>query len=545
MRTILLGAGLALALVLAACGGGSDSKQPTSLAVPPGSVTGTAASPSVTSSTLSGADAPPTQLNEVEPVLTKRVYAPGEALPEMGTGFMDPKTGSMEVWSPKVALAADDYGSISTNGDWLSYATSQGRQMYLLDRTNGKTFVLPELLSAQGFPDVASGPKMIGIWTIPGGGEVVVIDSATGAVARTGLTYSNHSSWSLVYSPDDTRLAVINGNEIAFLDISTAALTDIAALPTDGAIYSLAPAPNEAGFLLERQEDGQHPGTPVKAYDWDGHELANNPTAAKPSSPDGRLYAESESLATFGASGLVYPTLSVTTVRRIGSEEPVMRVLGGSAPVWTADSGGIIVSVKDGEYRLVDLDGTVVMSLPAERGIPGLVQPKPSPSNVGLIGTVEGILKVPSGELLKAAISEDNWRVITEWLHGGAEYAMSWGPTGGKDWGIPQELFAPKTELPPFGDSSVLAVNTAGDCLNLREKPSTSAASLGCYPDGALGTITSAPDPLYDPIYDKEEKGPQPFGGVRLPEDGSVWLHLRMGDGKAGWMSAEFLGWGS
>jgi hypothetical protein len=64
-----------------------------------------------------------------------------------------------------------------------------------------------------------------------------------------------------------------------------------------------------------------------------------------------------------------------------------------------------------------------------------------------------------------------------------------------------------------------LVVATDGDCLNLRESPSASATSLGCFRDGVLLTD----------IGDSTTAG------------GVTWRHVRTASGAIGWASADFL----
>jgi hypothetical protein len=491
---------------------------------------------------VSGLDAPPTQLKEVDPVLTKRVYAPGEVLPETGTGFMDPETGSMEVWSPKVA--PNKSTPLFVSGDLLYYMAANG-DGYLVSRLSTKTWALPPNLLPE-FPSQAlrrGSQRIAAIWDTRGvNGELILLDVASGEVIRTGLSAHSGSSWFTAPAPDGTKEAVINKGQLSVLDIGTGIVADIAPLPADGARYSLALAEDQRSFTLWRSSTDGSYGGPIQAFDWDGHALPVPPAAPLGlASPDGRLTAVQDQLANINAPGLMYPTLNETIIQNSVSGEALFRILGASPLAWTADGSALVVKMATDKSRIVDVrTGRVLVTLASAP----LTTAMPSPSDPNLIGTIDGILNLASGQTIEPAIRKDAW-VTTQWVDNGAEYVMTWSDPPGKDYGYSEEVFDTRIEFPPFSDPSVLMVLSGGDCLNLREKPSTSAASLGCYPDGALGTITPALDPLYDPMYDKEEKGPQPYSGVRLPEDGSVWLHLQMPDGKAGWMSAEFLGWGS
>jgi DNA-binding CsgD family transcriptional regulator len=62
-------------------------------------------------------------------------------------------------------------------------------------------------------------------------------------------------------------------------------------------------------------------------------------------------------------------------------------------------------------------------------------------------------------------------------------------------------------------------VNAGGDCLNVRQEPSATVTSLGCYADGVL-------------LRDLGET--QEAGGV-------TWLNVATPDGRQGWASTEFL----
>ncbi len=59
----------------------------------------------------------------------------------------------------------------------------------------------------------------------------------------------------------------------------------------------------------------------------------------------------------------------------------------------------------------------------------------------------------------------------------------------------------------------------AGDCLNVREQPSTTASVLGCYADNVLL---------------RDHGGEQQAGGI-------TWWKVGTPDGKEGWASREFL----
>ncbi|MBI5949303.1 MAG: hypothetical protein HY875_14290 [Chloroflexi bacterium] len=74
--------------------------------------------------------------------------------------------------------------------------------------------------------------------------------------------------------------------------------------------------------------------------------------------------------------------------------------------------------------------------------------------------------------------------------------------------------FTVSTVAGPF-----LRVTSAGDCLNVREQPSTSAAVVGCYADN---------------VVFKD-------GGESKQADGKTWLAVETPTGKPGWAVADYL----
>lgn len=68
-----------------------------------------------------------------------------------------------------------------------------------------------------------------------------------------------------------------------------------------------------------------------------------------------------------------------------------------------------------------------------------------------------------------------------------------------------------------------VAVKGAGDCLNLRANPTTSAGILGCFPDGVLLNHL----------------------GESTQADGVTWAHVATLSGMSGWASLEFLDLGA
>jgi DNA-binding CsgD family transcriptional regulator len=76
-----------------------------------------------------------------------------------------------------------------------------------------------------------------------------------------------------------------------------------------------------------------------------------------------------------------------------------------------------------------------------------------------------------------------------------------------------------RSRVRAVGPGSVVRVQGAGDCLNVRETTSTLATSLGCYADGVL-------------LRDRQE--------TRAVE-GITWVGVRTPGGAPGWASAEFL----
>lgn len=116
---------------------------------------------------------------------------------------------------------------------------------------------------------------------------------------------------------------------------------------------------------------------------------------------------------------------------------------------------------------------------------------------------------------------------VLSWYYSAGRWRASWLLSAfvmGEEFLQPMpgiQLYVPGWERFPFRPPNAFArVNSGSDCLNVREKPSQSSSSLGCFADGVLLRLRNEPD--------------QSAGGA-------TWVAVETPRGTSGYASSEFL----
>jgi hypothetical protein len=63
-----------------------------------------------------------------------------------------------------------------------------------------------------------------------------------------------------------------------------------------------------------------------------------------------------------------------------------------------------------------------------------------------------------------------------------------------------------------------------------------------CLPDGTLAGFEAADDPNPDPKSIGSGEAPRKYAGYQSA-DRTVWIRLKLADGRSGWADAKYLGW--
>ena len=267
-----------------------------------------------------------------------------------------------------------------------------------------------------------------------------------------------------------------------------------------------------------------------------------------------------QQLETYDGNGTVAtvtkqgPLLSFTTLEngtygvryRLYGSSTDIRPPAGTHAVYTGRE--IIGWQKDGTNEILSFDGTPLVTLPdvnspnppriaAVLGNGEMLltwRAGPTPENQS---TYFGVLK--NGALTSIHSTDASTSIIWDWLNQSVAFgnvtlpgvyaplypAMFdlasgqitvlelFGPVGSDAYNG-QRNYVRLVEPGPF-----FRVAGAGDCLNVREQPSTTAGVLGCYADNVLF---------------KDLGAEQQAGGI-------TWWKVQTPDGKEGWASREFL----
>jgi hypothetical protein len=280
-------------------------------------------------------------------------------------------------------------------------------------------------------------------------------------------------------------------------------------------------------------------------------EFAMDPDSGADFSPDGRLVALSDSslVETQGEGATVWRSTVVADAR---TGRPLFRVQGAwpgsgvrlQGSRWLADSSGFVVMTAgdpadpgaNGEpkrfgYQVVSRDGTGARWLPFSSDV-RYAAPVPSPvaATVFAIGR-NAVVDLSNGKRAGVTFAEDQTSdFFGPWGSEGKEIRFT-SPLLGHGISFPMLISSLRIEKPPFHDDFSFVVARTGSCLNLHEKPSRTATTNGCVPDGTLVARTVVP----------LENTSQPLGAI--VEGPDRWVHVQAADGNSGWASANYLDW--
>ena len=192
-----------------------------------------------------------------------------------------------------------------------------------------------------------------------------------------------------------------------------------------------------------------------------------------------------------------------------------------------------MVGDEVGGHRIIDIDGREIARVP----FPGLVQggTQFSPVDASIAITNRAIVDFRTGQKLELVVG-DGISTSGRWNADGTEVAFWIFPTPGKDGGVAAQLLPLKFETAPFPADLALKV-TADECLNLREGPDLGAPVITCMAPGTRLTF----EPVLLTMNPKEP--PSEFIGQRQLGESSVWLHVRIAGGSAGWVDASYVSW--
>lgn len=514
MKTAVLVA--ALGVALAGCAG--EDQEPTAT---PSSTTTAAASPTNTADSTPD----PTFLEAVPSPLKKSTHQAGELLTEdTGIAFMDAASGAIELWSLVDPADAREWPQLSPASDGKLLVLHRGNapvRHYVIRRDTGAAYEL----KGGWAPDTSIGfGHVIGVWKGTGFATLGLLDVGTGDMTETGVTLDALSNSSRASSPDGTVFVVGDGSEFVLVS----AKTGVSRLVKDGLYnYRVSPLPHGRGFALGPEGHGESLN-----FDWDGNPLP--PGNAFNLSPDGSLRAIPGSPGAIFSLGLgAFPVIDTVTIVDAATGVARVRFLGASFHGWAPDSRTLKVGDEEGGERIIDIDGREIARVP----FPGLVQggTQFSPLDASIAITNRAIVDFRSGRKLELVVAGGT-SVFGGWNAAGTEVAFLFYPTPGKDGGVAVQLLPPKFEKAPFAAELQLEV-TAGECLNLREGPDLGAPVITCMAPGTRLTF----EPVLLTRNPKEP--PSEFIGQRHLGESTVWLHVRIAGGSAGWVDASYVGW--
>jgi hypothetical protein len=505
-----------LTLLLAGCSGGGQEPAAT-----PSSTSASAASP--TSAPDGTPDA--TFLEPVPSPLKKSTHQTGELLSEdTGIAFMDSTSGAIEFWSLVDPAGPQEWPQLSPTGDGELLVLHRGNSPvghYVIRRDTGAAYKL----KGGWAPDSSIGfGTVIGAWNGTDYATLGLLDVASGTMTQTAITRDALSNSSRASSPDGTVFVVGNGSEFVLVSAKTGTEKPV----KDGLYnYRVAPLPHGRGFALGPEGPGESLN-----FDWDGNPLP--PGNYFNVSPDGLLRAIPMSPGPILSLGMgAFPVVDTVTIVDAATGVPRVRFLGASFHGWAPDSRTLMVGDEDGGERIIDIDGREIARVP----FPGLVQggTQFSPVDASIAITNRAIVDFRTGQKLELVVG-DGISTSGRWNADGTEVAFWIFPTPGKDGGAAAQLLPLKFETAPFPADLALKV-TADECLNLREGPDLGAPVITCMAPGTRLTF----EPVLLTMNPKEP--PSEFIGQRQLGESSVWLHVRIAGGSAGWVDASYVSW--
>jgi hypothetical protein len=505
-----------LSLLLAGCSGGDQAPG----ATPSSASTATASPASTPDSTPD-----PTFLESVTSPLKKSGHQAGELLSEdTGIAFMDATSGAIELWSLVDPAGVQEWPQLSPTSDGQLLVLHRGNspvRHYVIRRDTGAAYELKDGWA----PDTSIGfGKVIGVWKGTDYASLGLLDVGTGDMIQTGLTREFLSNSSRTSSPDGTVFVVGDGAEFVLVSASTGTEKVV-----KHGLYKhrVSPLPHGKGFAIAPEGPGE-----AFNFDWSGDPLPRG--NAFNLSPDGALRAVPGSPGEILSLGMgAFPVVATVTIVDAATGEPRVRFLGASFHGWAPDSRTLMVGDEDGGERIIDIDGREIARVP----FPGLVQggTQFSPVDASIAITNRAIVDFRTGRKLELVVGNGT-SVFGKWNAAGTEVAFLFFPTPGKDGGVAAQLLPLKYQAAPFTDEVALKVSTGGDCLNLRDAPAVTAAVLACLPDGTHLTFETVL------LTTNPKEPPHEFIGQRS-EDSSIWLHVRTGAGRTGWVNATYVAW--
>lgn len=453
------------------------------------------------------------------------MHQAGELLSEdTGIAFMDTASGAIELWSLVDPAGPQEWPQLSPSSDGQLLVLHRGTapvRHYVIRRKTGAAYELKN----GWVPDQSLGfGTVLGAWNGADYASLVLLDISTGAAIPTDLTRDALANSSRVSSPDGTAFAVGNGAEFYLVSAKTGA----SRLVKDGLYnYRVSPLPHGRGFAVGPEGPGESLN-----FDWNGDPLP--PGNQFGLSPDGTLRAIPGSPGQINPSfGMgAFPVIDTITIADAATGAPRARFLGASFHGWASDSRTLKAGDDRGGERIIDIDGREIARVP----FPGLVQggTQFSPVDASIAITNRSIVDFRTGRKLELVVG-GGISTSGRWTADGSEVAFWIFPTPGKDGGVPAQLLPLKFEQAPFAADVALEV-VVDDCLNLREDPSLEAPVITCLAPGTRLTF----EPILLTTNPKEP--PREFIGQRS-EDSSIWLHVRLADGRAGWVDATYVAW--
>ncbi len=433
----------------------------------------------------------------------QRVELPaGQAIEQPGLYYMDVATGKLEGWLPPTPDPRRPMARMDTTPDhrWLTY--SQQDHAYLIRRADGQAF--------------RYNPGEV--WVVPGPGLLLVgpthgqprsyaiVNDEMKLLSTFSLPTAPRGTSQFLFSPDGTRLAAALEGGLSIVDVATGEATTLAPLQGDWPVPTNLP---QLGEFVVRA------GTQIKRFDWEGKPTGEMEleTWHVQISPDGRLLSYAQSMGRYGQA---------IVVQEWGSETPLFRIAGALGSTWTADSSALITDTRLG-WQMVSTTGN--MRTPPEAGDAhwhAFQWYRPSPDNPDLFLTATRVIN-RAGQTVQATAIKDPTQALVA--------TAGWGPTAaevhivvtspiGKDWD--QDLsanFLPAVQRPPFEETYPLQVrDPKGECLNLREEPSTSGPVIRCLPTRTRFSATMAQNEI-------------------AGADDATWIVVQTEQGETGWVA--------
>ncbi|MDF2630983.1 MAG: hypothetical protein K0R39_4814 [Symbiobacteriaceae bacterium] len=423
------------------------------------------------------------------------VDAPGIYLREMSSG----KTEGWQVVAEAGALRAATFPS-----DDLVVAHTEAK-WYIINRTTGKVYewdyATVALVAASSsrllFQELATGRLFVTDGDLKVQRSVKAPEGVTavvGAMSADGKTAA--------FLP-------ASGGPVYLMELSTGKLTETAAAPQGGWLFSMPdgkaffvgyqPAPGDRTVLLHR-------------FAWDGRKLGEF-------SVPGTNCAFTRDGMRVACTGGAWP--GQVQVSDVETGVPLYRVLGAMGGAWTADGAQLVVGLEGKpEYRMVTADGKVATTAVTKMGA-AENPPVPSPAALGTFALRGMVIDGEAKALFTAPVDTAKWQLswVAPWGKGGAEFRYLVRTPITIDSTHRGWPFEPVVQMAPFSAEVGLEVKAAGgDCLNLRAAAGKEAKVIRCMPSGTKLQPAGAP-------------------GAEEARDGERWMQVRTDKGESGWVA--------